>query len=95
LSLQVEQVPNYIDQLEREAKAFKEEAIRLSWFMRGGVTYEDAMCMSQDERQIITNLDFLSSKACLANIDCFLLNFLQLKVSVSLRNNEIPGQSLI
>jgi len=56
LSLQVEQVPNYIDQLEREAKAFKEEAIRLSWFMRGGVTYEDAMCMSQDERQIITKL---------------------------------------
>ena len=56
MSLQVEQVPNYIDQLEREAKAFKEEAIRLSWFMRGGVTYEDAMCMSQDERQIITKL---------------------------------------
>ena len=46
----------FIDKLEKEAKALKEEAIKISWFMRGGITYDDAMLMSQDERAVINKL---------------------------------------
>ena len=56
MSLPVENIPSYIEQLEREAKALKEEALRLCWFMRGGLTYEDAMNLSVEERGIINKL---------------------------------------
>ena len=43
----------YFDRLEAQSKALKEEALRLSWYMRGGLSYDDAMMLSLDERKII------------------------------------------
>jgi hypothetical protein len=43
----------YFDRLEAQSKALKEEALRLCWYMRGGLSYDDAMMLSLDERQII------------------------------------------
>jgi len=56
LDLPVDRIPGYIDKLEKDAKALKEEAIKISWFMRGGISYDDAMLMSQDERGMINKL---------------------------------------
>lgn len=38
---------------EKESKALREEALRLSWYMRGGLSYEDAMMLSAEERETI------------------------------------------
>jgi hypothetical protein len=43
----------YFDRLEAQSKAMKEEALRLCWYMRGGLSYDDAMMLSLDERKII------------------------------------------
>jgi hypothetical protein len=43
----------YFDRLEAQSKALKEEALRLCWYMRGGLGYEDAMMLSLEERKII------------------------------------------
>ena len=51
-----EDMLNYFNQLENESKALKEEVIRLCWFMRGGLSYEDAMLLSSDDRKIISKL---------------------------------------
>ena len=51
-----DQIPNFIDQLEKEAKAFKTEALKMSWYMRGGVTYEDVMMMSAFEKEEIAKI---------------------------------------
>lgn len=32
---------------------FKEELLRLVWYMRGGVSYTEVFCMSQQERDLI------------------------------------------
>jgi hypothetical protein len=56
LNLDNEAIIGYLNQLDNESRAIKDEAIRLSWYMRGGVTYEDAMVLSQVERKIISNL---------------------------------------
>ena len=56
MNLPIDRIPGFIDKLEKESKALKEEAIKISWFMRGGITYDDAMLMSQDEREIISKL---------------------------------------
>jgi len=39
--------------MENEAKSIKEEALRLSWHMRGGLSYNEALCLSISERETI------------------------------------------
>jgi len=43
----------YFDRLEAQSKALKEEALRLCWYMRGGLGYDEAMMLSLEERKII------------------------------------------
>ena len=38
---------------ERESKALREEVLRLCWWMRGGLTYDEAYMLSPQEREII------------------------------------------
>ncbi len=47
------EIVNLIENYEKESKALKTEALRLSWYMRGGLTYDDAMYLSQTERELI------------------------------------------
>lgn len=46
----------YIEDLDKESKAIKKEALQFSWYMRGGVSYEDAMCLSSQERDLIGDI---------------------------------------
>lgn len=39
--------------METECNDIKRNALKFSWFMRGGVTYEDILNMSQTEREAI------------------------------------------
>jgi hypothetical protein len=41
---------------EKESEAIKEEALRMTWHMRGGLSYEDAMMLSQKEKTIINKI---------------------------------------
>ena len=41
------------DKLEAQSKALKEEALRLCWYMRGGLSYDESMMLSLDERKLI------------------------------------------
>lgn len=43
----------YFDRLEAQSKALKEEVLRLCWYMRGGLDYDNAMLLSLEERKII------------------------------------------
>jgi hypothetical protein len=38
---------------ERDVRALKDDALRMSWYMRGGLSYDDAMLLSQTERELI------------------------------------------
>lgn len=42
--------------MEQEADAIKANAIKMSWFMRGGATYDDIMNMSFKERMVVSDL---------------------------------------
>lgn len=42
-----------LNSYERESKALREEVLRLCWWMRGGLTYDEAYMLSPDEREII------------------------------------------
>lgn len=53
MSLNNDDIVKLLDGYDKESKAFREEALRLCWYMRGGITYDDAMMLTQEERDII------------------------------------------
>jgi len=42
--------------MDIDAKGIKEEALRLSWNMRGGLSYNEAMSLSYSERETISKI---------------------------------------
>ena len=54
--MSAEEMVAYFDQLERQSKALREEALRLCWYMRGGITFDDAMLLSSSDRQAIGSI---------------------------------------
>ena len=56
MSLSDEQIEEWLDTLENESKAIREEALRFTWWMRGGVSYEESMLLSFEERKIIARI---------------------------------------
>jgi hypothetical protein len=42
--------------MESESIAIKQNAIKMSWYMRGGVSYVDVLNMSSEERKAISKL---------------------------------------
>lgn len=45
-----------VDAMEKETRDIRLDVLKLCWYMRGGVTYEEAMQMSQSERAIINEI---------------------------------------
>jgi hypothetical protein len=39
--------------MEREARQLRSETLKMCWYMRGGITYNEAMRMTSTEREII------------------------------------------
>jgi hypothetical protein len=56
LRLGPEGVQKLIDTMDKECEAIKKSALSLSWYMRGGASYEDVLNMSTMERQAISDL---------------------------------------
>lgn len=47
---------SYFNQLENESKALKEEILKLCWFMRGSLSYDEGMMLSYSDRNSISKL---------------------------------------
>jgi hypothetical protein len=45
-----------IDQMEQEANDVRKQSLKMSWYMRGGATYDDVMQMSPIERTLVSEL---------------------------------------
>jgi hypothetical protein len=45
-----------VDAMEKETRDIRLDVLKLCWYMRGGITYEEAMQMSQQERSIINDI---------------------------------------
>ena len=50
MNLGHEGVQKLLDRMENDANEIKSSALKLSWYMRGGVSYEDILNMSSYER---------------------------------------------
>jgi hypothetical protein len=45
-----------IESMEKESMDIKQEALKISWYMRGGLSYNDAMLLSSGERNIVNEI---------------------------------------
>jgi hypothetical protein len=42
--------------MEKDCQTIRQEAIKISWFMRGGLTYDQAMALGIQERELVNEL---------------------------------------
>jgi hypothetical protein len=56
LKTPADQLETLIDKLERECKSLKHEALKTMWYMRGSLSYDEAMTLSYEDRKIISDI---------------------------------------
>jgi len=56
LTLSLEEIDQVVKDLEKESKALKHELYKMSWFMRGALSIEQAFMLDIQDREIISNI---------------------------------------
>jgi hypothetical protein len=51
-----EDIVNLLEKMEKQSKALKDDVLRICWYMRGSISYDDAMMLGQVDRDIIGKL---------------------------------------
>ena len=49
-------IEKYLEGMDKESRAIRDEAIRMMWWMRGGLSYEDSLMLTITEKEIINEL---------------------------------------
>lgn len=50
------EIAQFIERIEKESKAYREEALRICWWMRGSISYDEAMLLSNQDLTIIRKI---------------------------------------
>ena len=56
LTSNYEEIQTYINGLQQEAKQIRTDSLKLSWYMRGGITYDQVLMLSPMERRAISEI---------------------------------------
>jgi hypothetical protein len=56
LTLSNEEIVTLLESMSNEAKAIKKDLLQTCWYMRGSITYDDAMMLSIEERNLINDI---------------------------------------
>ena len=56
MSFTDQEIVEYLNSLDKESKAIKKDLLKMCWYMRGGLTYEEAFNLSGQERDIINDI---------------------------------------
>ena len=56
MTLSEEQIISLIEDYDKQSRAIKQEALKISWYMRGGISYNDALMLGAQERDIIAGI---------------------------------------
>ena len=51
-----DQISEMVDQMDKETNGIRQEALKVAWYMRGGVSYDQALQLSTSERTNISEL---------------------------------------
>jgi hypothetical protein len=45
-----------VDRMDKETRNIRQEILKLCWYMRGGLTYDEGMQLGFQEREIISDI---------------------------------------
>lgn len=48
-----EEIVDLLEKYDQESKAIRKEALKFTWYMRGGLSYNESMALSSQEREIV------------------------------------------
>ena len=51
-----DEISDLVDRMDAETKSIRQELLKMCWYMRGGLTYEEAMQLGAQERELISKL---------------------------------------
>ena len=51
-----DEISALVENMDKEVAAIRREVLKFCWYMRGGITYEEAMMLSNEERNIISTI---------------------------------------
>jgi len=51
-----EDIVSMVDNMDKEANDIRQQSLKMSWFMRGGASYDDVLQMSNTERKMLSEL---------------------------------------
>jgi hypothetical protein len=54
--LDSDRIGKMLEAMDKESEEIRREALRMAWYMRGGLTYDQAMALGVSERKMINNL---------------------------------------
>lgn len=54
--LTAEDIAKAVDDMEGEVKQLRSDVLKMCWYMRGGLTYQEALHLSHTERQLINDI---------------------------------------
>ena len=56
LTASSDDIKNIMKEMEADVKTIREQSMKLAWYMRGGITYDQVLMLSSAEREIIGEL---------------------------------------
>lgn len=56
MTLDSDGISALVDRMETETKKIRHEILKLCWYMRGGLTYEEGIQLGYQEREIISSI---------------------------------------
>ena len=56
MTLDSDGISALVEQMENQTKKIRHEILKLCWYMRGGLTYEEGMQLGYQEREIISSI---------------------------------------
>jgi hypothetical protein len=56
LNLTMPQIQEVVEGLEKESKALKKELYKFSWYMRGGLSFTEALMLDYQDRVILSEI---------------------------------------
>ena len=51
-----DQISKMVDQMDKETTDIRQEALKVAWYMRGGISYVQALSLSMSERVAVSAL---------------------------------------
>jgi len=56
LTASSDEIEELVDNMDKEIRGIKQDSLKLSWYMRGGLSYTESMYLSMQEREIISEI---------------------------------------